>query len=188
MGGLSLFTLVTAGSYWLFGSADAAAYRYGMLPVAWRFDYPVGSPDGEGFYNAQGFGENFHLGEDWNVEGPAHSDLGLPVHSVADGVVSYAADKKGGWGNVVRVVHHIRENRRSFWVESFYAHLDEIHVEAGDRVRRGTTIGTIGDAHGVYLPHLHFEMRSAPDLPFGPGYSTSSDGYLDPSAFIDAHR
>jgi len=188
IGGLAFVVLASVGSNSLFGSADAAADRYGELPVAWRFDYPVGRPDAEGFYNAQGFGENFHLGEDWNIVGSAREDLGAPVHSVADGVVSAAVDMKGGWGNVVRVVHHIRENRRSFWVESYYAHLDEIHVEVGDAVRRGTTLGTIGDAHGVYLPHLHFEMRSAPDLPFGPGYSTVSDGYLDPSAFIDAHR
>mgnify|MGYP002633738558 CR=1 FL=1 len=186
--GFAAVGVVIAVSYWSFGNADAAAYLYGDLPVAWRFDYPVGVPDAEGFYDAQSFGENFHLGEDWNVEGPANGDLGLPVYSVADGVVSLAEDKKGGWGNVVRVVHHIRVNRKSVWVESFYAHLDEIHVKDGDMVRRGAPIGTIGDAHGAYLPHLHFEMRSVPDLPLGPGYSTVNDGYLDPSAFIDAHR
>ena len=188
IGSIAVVGIVVAASYWAFGSADAAAYRYGDLPVAWRFDYPIGKPDAEGFYNAQGFGDNFHLGEDWNAEGPANSDLGLPVHSVADGVVSLAEDKKGGWGNVVRVVHHIRVNRKSVWVESFYAHLDEMLVKEGDVVRRGSPLGTIGDAHGAYLPHLHFEMRAVPDLPLGPGYSTVSDGYLDPSAFIDAHR
>ncbi len=188
IGGIAFIGAAVAGSVWAWGDADAAAYRYGELPVAWRFDYPVGAPDAEGFYNAQGFGENFHLGEDWNIEGTAKNDLGLPVYSVADGVVSLSEDKKGGWGNIVRVVHHIRENGKSVWVESFYAHLDEIQVKDGDRVRRGTPIGTIGDAHGAYLPHLHFEMRAMPDMPLGPGYSTVSDGYLDPSAFIDAHR
>ena len=30
------------------------------------FDFPVGKPDAVGYYNAQEFTENDHLGEDWN--------------------------------------------------------------------------------------------------------------------------
>ncbi|MEM8889827.1 MAG: M23 family peptidase, partial [Bacteroidota bacterium] len=31
------------------------------------FDYPVGKPDARGYYNAQGFQKNNHLGDDWNA-------------------------------------------------------------------------------------------------------------------------
>jgi hypothetical protein len=41
-----------------------------------HFDFPAGKPDGEGYYNAQGFGKNNHLGADWNGNGGGNTDLG----------------------------------------------------------------------------------------------------------------
>ena len=124
----------------------------------------------------------------WNGEGGGASDRGDPVYAIAVGQVTFAADAGKGWGQVVRVVHHVRDNGRSAFVESVYAHLDTMTVEVGDAVARGDRVGTIGDADGVYIPHLHFEIRRRPDLPIGPGYSPDHSQYLDPTAFIEAHR
>lgn len=156
-------------------------------PKCGGFDFPVGPPDASGYYDAQPFGANDHLGSDWNGNGGGDSDLGDPVHAIAAGVVSVASDHGGGWGNVVRVVHACGEvpGRE---VESLYAHLDTIEVHEGQRVRRGQRLGTIGTAGGQYRAHLHLELRARRGMPLGGGYGEDTTGYLDPSAFILGHR
>jgi murein DD-endopeptidase MepM/ murein hydrolase activator NlpD len=151
------------------------------------FDFPVGPPDASGYYDAQPFGINDHLGNDWNGNGGGDTDLGDPVHALATGVVTVASDHGGGWGNVVRVVHPCGEVPGQE-VESLYAHLDTVEVQAGQRVGRGQRLGTIGTAGGQYRAHLHLELRARPGLPLGGGYSEDTAGYLDPSAFIRRHR
>lgn len=146
------------------------------------FDFPVGPPDAEGYYDAQPFGENDHLGADWNGVRGGDSDLGDSVFAAATGVVIEAADHGGGWGNVIRIAHGCGDR-----VESLYAHLDSVEVMPGQQVSRGQRIGTIGTAHGQYLAHLHFEIR-ATHLPLGGGYSADRRGYLDPTAYIRSHR
>ena len=42
--------------------------------IANKFDFPVGKPDGKGYYNAQKFMENNHLGDDWNSVTGGNSD------------------------------------------------------------------------------------------------------------------
>jgi murein DD-endopeptidase MepM/ murein hydrolase activator NlpD len=149
-------------------------------PVCEGFDFPVGAPNADGYYDAQPFGENHHLGNDWNGIGGNDTDLGDPVYAASAGVVSDASDYGGGWGNVVRITHPCG-------VESLYAHLDVIGVDVGTRVRRGQQIGTIGTAHGHYRAHLHFELRER-ELPLGEGYSEFHNGWLDPTSYIKAHR
>ena len=151
------------------------------------FDFPVGKPDANGYYNAQPFMKNTHLGDDWNGRGGGNTDLGDPVYAIGNGYVSEAADLGGGWGNVVRIVH---KNTSGKWrcVESLYAHFDKIKVKKGDFVLRGTTIGTIGNNKAMYWAHLHLELRHSPDLPLGGGYSSDTTGYLDPTHFIRQHR
>jgi murein DD-endopeptidase MepM/ murein hydrolase activator NlpD len=151
------------------------------------FDFPVGPPDAAGYYDAQPFGVNDHLGNDWNGRGGGDSDLGDPVYAIAAGVVSVAADHGGDWGNVVRVVHLCGEVP-GHEVESLYAHLLTIEVHAGQPVVRGQRLGTIGNANGRYRAHLHLELRARRGLPLGGGYSRDTAGYLDPSAFILGHR
>ena len=155
--------------------------------TATRFDFPVGKPDAKGYYNAQRFGKNTHLGDDWNGRGGGNTDFGDPVYAIANGYVSAAADLGGGWGNVIRIVHKSPGTRWRY-VESLYAHCDRIEVKKGDWVRRGARIGTIGDNHGQYYAHLHLEIRHTPDLPLGGGYGRDTSGYLDPSWFIRRYR
>jgi murein DD-endopeptidase MepM/ murein hydrolase activator NlpD len=149
------------------------------------FDFPVGKPNGSGYYNAQGFGgKRHHLGDDWNGNEGGNNDLGHPIFAVSNGIVSEAFDRKGGWGKIVRIVH---AHNGKFY-ESFYAHCNEMTVKKGDLIKRGQKIATIGNNDGMYLAHLHFEIRSEPDMPTGGGYSRDNTGYLDPTVFIKSNR
>lgn len=161
------------------------ALNYDTIQFTDGFDFPVGKPNGTGYYNAQKFTENDHLGEDWNGTGGGNSDLGDPIYAIANGYVTFAENVHGGWGNVIRITHFIDSNKQ---VESFYAHCNEISVEKGEFVQKGNQIGTIGTNNGQYWAHLHFEIRDIPNLPIGGGYSNNTDGYLDPTKFINNNR
>lgn len=157
-------------------------------PVSSGFDFPVGKPMANGYYNAQKFGENNHLGEDWNGNGGGNTDLGDPVFSISEGIVFFAEDLKGGWGNVIRVLHNFGTKESPVWYESVYAHLDTILIKVGQKIDRGEKIGTIGTAHGKYKAHLHLEIRDKVGMDIGPGYSKNKEGYLDPTQFILGNR
>jgi murein DD-endopeptidase MepM/ murein hydrolase activator NlpD len=159
------------------------------LPTAARFDFPIGSENGALAYNAQPFTQNRHLGDDLNGIGGENSDLGDPVYAVADGRVLFADEGGPGWGNIIIVLHAYEEkNGVREYVQSYYAHVDEILVEPKQKVRRGEQIATIGTANGRYLAHLHFEMREFTTPFVGPGYRDDTRGWIDPSGFIASHR
>src|SRR5438067_4199712 len=80
-------------------------FELASIPTATRFDFPLGSEHGAMAYNAQRFTENHHLGDDLNGIGGENSDLGDPVHAVADGRVLLAGEGGPGWGNVIVVLH-----------------------------------------------------------------------------------
>ena len=169
--------LLAPGEGAIFDPAFAIASPIEMVlaPTATTFDSPVGSVHGALTYNAQPFLTDQHLGDDLNGIGGWNSDLGDPVYSVADGVVLYAGWPSDGWGNVVILIHELDNGRL---VETFYGHLDSIGVPVGRQVRRGDRIGTIGNADGRYLAHLHFEIRRYATLDVGVGYSGSRLGRL----------
>lgn len=163
-------------------------FTLASLPTAARFDFPIGNENGAFAYNAQRFTENRHLGDDLNGIGGENSDLGDPVHAVADGRVTFAGEGGPGWGNIVIVLHAYEEAGARKFVQSYYAHLDTIDVDEKQDVRRGEQIGTVGTAGGRYPAHLHFEMREFVTPFIGPGYRADTRGWIDPSAFIAAHR
>lgn len=178
--GLNLSAQVALSSIQTFFASHPEYYSDG-------FDFPVGKPDAKNYYNAQGYGANNHLGDDWNGKGGGNTDLGDPVYSCANGYITFAQDIGGGWGNVVRVVHVISE-KPLVLVESLYAHLNEIKVKEGTPIKRGEQLGTIGTAGGIYWAHLHLEIRTEYGLSIGGGYSSITTGYTNPTAFIKAHR
>lgn len=160
--------------------------------IAERFAYPVG--DGKKltaakdskdlWFNALDFGSDNHLGEDWNKNSGGNTDCGEAVYAAANGVVSYSGDAGPGWGNVVIVTHSLEDGTR---VQTLYGHLREILKTTGE-VKIREKIGTIGNANGKYLCHLHFELREGSSPMWnqaGPGYSADRSGWLDPSNFID---
>lgn len=146
-----------------------------LAPKAVSFDQPVGSAHGALTYNAQPFLTNRHLGDDINGIGGWNSDMGDPVYAVADGQVVYAGWPSDGWGNVVILLHELPDGEI---VQTFYGHLDTMTVPVGRQVRRGEKVGTIGNADGVYLAHLHFEIRRSATFDVGVGYSDEKLGRL----------
>lgn len=148
------------------------------------FDFPVGKPNANGYYNAQKFQENNHLGDDWNGVGGGNSDLGDPIYAIANGYISETRDYEGGWGNVIRIVHLYKDKL----YESLYAHCDSISVTSNRFIKKGEQIATIGNCNGAYYAHLHLEIRNKVDLDIGGGYSTDTTGYLNPTDFITKNR
>jgi murein DD-endopeptidase MepM/ murein hydrolase activator NlpD len=149
------------------------------------FDFPVGKPNGKGYYNAQPFMKNDHLGDDWNAVTGGNSDLGDPIYAIANGYVVIARDVGSGWGKVIRIMHQLNDTT---FVESLYAHCDSMLVQSNEGVQRGQQIATIGDANGAYYAHLHLEIRDSVEMEVGGGYSSFYTGYVDPTAFIKANR
>ncbi len=76
---------------------------------------------------------------------------GTPVKSTADGKVIYAG-RHPGYGNVVVIEH-------GFGYSTLYGHLKRLKVVAGQRVKRGDTIGYIGNTGRTAGTHLHYEVR-----------------------------
>lgn len=174
-------------------SAQEDKQQWALVPVADGFDFPVGKPNGEGFYKARGlrFKSPRHLGEDWNSNGGGDSDVGAPTYSVAHGLVTYAADAKGAWGKVVIVRHAFREPSlgKMLCCQTLYAHLDRVDVKVGQIVKRGDKVGTIGTGNGRYPAHLHFELHFNIDVNCGQqGIPKTPRNYGDPSAFINRYR
>lgn len=157
------------------------------------FAYPIGASevitetrDSDLWYNAQDFGENRHLGEDWNKTTGGNTDCGEPVYATADGQIVFAQDAGAGWGNVIIIEHFAEDGTK---VQSLYGHLETI-IKTEGAVRKREQIGTIGSANGRYMCHLHFEIRWT-ECPFwnqaGNGYADEKHGWIDPSEFIDRH-
>jgi murein DD-endopeptidase MepM/ murein hydrolase activator NlpD len=164
-------------------------------PLADGFDFPVGTPDAEGYHITRGLfshagPDSVHTGEDWSGGGSANSDLGDPVYAVADGVVVHSANVKPGHGNVI-IIQHLYLERDGFRAvcESSYHHLQERLVEEGQIVRRRQKIGTMGNAGGLYPVHLHFELRRTPGIGLETSkFEKTTENYWWPSQFIREHR
>jgi murein DD-endopeptidase MepM/ murein hydrolase activator NlpD len=153
------------------------------------FDFPVGRPDAQGYYKARGFRSNGHLGEDWDGVRGGDTDLGDPIYAIGDGVVVFARDCHMGWGNVVIIRHAFREYGEVKNIDSLYGHLQTILVRRGQAVTRGQKIATMGNAHGIYDAHLHFEIRK--NLAIGMSrakFARDASNYYDPSQFVLSHR
>ena len=167
-----------------------AAIDYAEMQLASGFDFPVGKPDSKGYYKARGFWPNGHLGEDWNGRGGGNTDLGDPVTSIGDGVVVQSRDLRMGWGNVVIIRHAFRDKANKIrYVDSLYGHLNERTVVLNQRVKRGQKIGTIGTNHGMYIAHLHFEIRKNISIGMHRSrFAKTYANYYSPSSFIRSTR
>ena len=168
----------------------AGAIDYVEIPLASGYDFPVGKPDSKGSYKARGFWPNGHLGEDWNGRGGGNTDLGDPVSSIGDGIVVQSRDLRMGWGNVVIIRHAFRDkDNKVKYIDSLYGHLNERTVVLNQRVKKGQKIGTIGTNHGMYIAHLHFEIRK--NISSGmhrSRFAKTYANYHSPSSFIQANR
>lgn len=154
-----------------------------QIPVATRFDPPVGSENSALIYNAQRFWEmnsnrgGHHTGDDLNGIGGMNTDLGDPVYATGDGVVIFAGNPAEGWGNIIIVAHRTSAGEI---LHTMYAHLDSMQIQLGQLVYRGQKIATVGTANGHYPAHLHFEMRASDCIDIGGGYSKNFLNRIDP--------
>lgn len=76
---------------------------------------------------------------------------GEPVYASADGVVRNVIRSRKGLGNVVEIDHGNGYVTR-------YAHLADVEVRKGRKVKRGNRIGYVGVSGNSFAPHLHYEV------------------------------
>ena len=163
------------------------------VEMADGFDFPVGKPNAEGYYKARGLRlrSPVHFGEDWNGKGGGDSDLHDPIYAIANGVVTYAYDVRAGWGRVIIIRHAYRDPKSGQikFADSLYGHNRKMLVKVGDKVKRGQQIATMGNNRGMYMAHLHFEIRH--NIKIGM-QRTSVDknltNWADPTVFIKKYR
>ncbi|MDQ7024502.1 MAG: peptidoglycan DD-metalloendopeptidase family protein [Anaerolineae bacterium] len=179
------------------------------VPVADGYDSPVGTieqlddakvwPDG--WLDASPFGrlyfvgtpsEAYHTGADLNWGSP-YADKGLPTYACANGVVTFAGTLRV-WGYVIIIRHDPLYDPSGQVLYSRYAHVQNLMVQAGDRVTRGQQVAEIGDGFGRFVPHLHFDLSPTTVLEIRPsdwpGTNQASllKNYIDPLAWIRRNR
>lgn len=77
--------------------------------------------------------------------------VGTPVVAAGSGVVVRTARASGTDGNIIVIDHGNGYTTR-------YAHLSEIRVSSGAKVRTGDRIGTVGTSGKSFAPHLHYSV------------------------------
>jgi murein DD-endopeptidase MepM/ murein hydrolase activator NlpD len=76
---------------------------------------------------------------------------GTPIRAAADGIVISASYLRG-YGNTVILQHGGN-------MQTVYAHCSGFSVGAGQTVKRGQVIASVGSTGYSTGPHLHFEVR-----------------------------
>jgi murein DD-endopeptidase MepM/ murein hydrolase activator NlpD len=80
------------------------------------------------------------------------------VYAAASGevIISRASGWNGGYGNYI-VIRHPNNT------QTLYSHLSRNVVNVGAWVTQGQVIGHVGSTGRSTGPHLHFEVRGAPN-------------------------
>ena len=138
-------------------NADLVRHTPSILPVP-SDQFVLTSPFGNRINPFTRVGD-FHKGLDLSAP------TGTPIYATADGVVSfvgrYPLRQSVNWwrfGNVVVVNHSDR-------VITIYGHCDTIKVHAGDPIKQGQTIATVGSTGWSTNSHLHYEVRTDLEQP-----------------------
>ena len=108
--------------------------------VTSEFGYrePIKLPDGT-------YTGNYHYGIDFGYE------KGTPIYAPLDGKVVLSKYTEGDFGFYVVMDH-------GGGILTLYAHLSRIHVDEGDEVTQGETVGEVGSSGASTGNHLHFEI------------------------------
>lgn len=79
--------------------------------------------------------------------------IGDPIYATGDGVVEKIEYSRArtGYGSQI-VINH------GFGYKTRYAHLNKIHVQRGDSIKRGELIADMGNTGISTAPHLHYEV------------------------------
>lgn len=79
------------------------------------------------------------------------SPVGTPIIAPADGVVIFSG-KKAGFGNFIMIAHY------GYGIVTRFGHNTQNMVQAGQKVKRGEQIATVGMTGRTTGPHLHYEI------------------------------
>ena len=115
------------------------------IPSLWPVFGHITSGFGDNRPPSLSRGTRFHQGVD--ISAPP----GTPILAPADGVVSYIG-REWDYGLMVCIDH-------GHGFSTAYGHLKELAVRAGDKVKSGQVIGTVGLSGVSSGPHLHYEVR-----------------------------
>lgn len=139
------------------------------------------------------WGNAFRISRWWI---PGHDGIDLPakpgtqIRAVADGTVSYARDARLdahagrawaiGGGNVVNIDISPRFTTQ-------YAHMQTIYVRAGQKVKKGQVIGTVGSTGGTpNSPNASFGVENS-HLHFGL-WDHETNKMIEPTRWLQAQR
>ena len=114
---------------------------------------------------------NYHSGVDFGNR----KEKGDPILAVENGTVRVAKWDKD-YGNFIVIEHN-------GWC-SLYAHMIQLHVEVGQKVRRYETTSEMGNTGNSFGEHCHFEIRDVPYSRFWERYSNRMWKHcVDPNYF-----
>lgn len=115
--------------------------NFSPVPYSGKFIWPTESPT---HYISQGY-KRYHRG----IDLPRTNGWG--VYASAPGIVQIKT-YRGGYGKLIII------NHGGGW-STYYAHLSEYKVSAGQYVEQGQLIAIMGNTGRSTGPHLHFEVR-----------------------------
>ena len=87
----------------------------------------------------------FHYGMDFSTP------TGTEIFATGDGEVVKVRRSYTGYGRHIVIRH-------GFGYETLYAHMSKTLVKKGQKVKRGETIGLVGNTGTSVAPHLHYEV------------------------------
>ncbi len=154
--------------------AEGAEYRPPLYPVPWAlmpndhfyFSAPIaanypGDPVSDYLYGGIYFGPDvIHSGID--IPAPR----GAEVLAAGPGIVVWAGvglfsgstyNTNDPYGKAVAIRHDFGYRDQELY--TVYAHMEEVDVVVGQRVKTGDVVGHVGDTGMTTGPHLHFEVR-----------------------------
>jgi len=89
--------------------------------------------------------KRMHFGVDFTAP------RGTPIYATGDGIIERVIKNFGGYGRQIIIRH-------GFGYKTLYAHMQDIEVNVGQKVKRGDKIGTVGNTGLSTAPHLHYEV------------------------------
>lgn len=120
--------------------------------VAWSGAVPKDAKRGSGSF---GWPVSGYITQGYSDVHPA-VDIGVPegrpVKAADSGYIAIVGRSDTGYGRYVLIDH-------GNGFQTLYAHLSVIHVEVGQSVGKGQTIGLSGNTGKSTGPHLHFEIK-----------------------------
>lgn len=126
---------------------SSSALNYSEPPQEWLL--PVGKVPVNSFYaEKHPIRQNRpHQGLDFGAA------AGATIMATQKGkvLIADATSLNSGYGKVVLIDH-------GHGYQTLYAHLDDFYIAAGQTVKAGEPIGTVGTTGRVTGPHLHFEI------------------------------